>query len=144
MPLPSSFVPATGTNRLVYTPGVQCHPQSFFRLHSDTPVYMYSMTNSCVFYTQYINEFPSISTRLPLYFFWVAGNGLLIYSHHFFVHFKVISILKPGSCFYNKTQSDHKCYPHHLLEKFHFFLRFLRKSQTFEHSQQDLTSSVPH
>lgn len=90
-------------------------------------------------------EFPSMFTRLPLYFFWVAGNGLLIYSRHlFFVHFKVISILKPRSSFYSKIQSDHKCYPHHLLEKFHFFSRFLRKSQSFEHSQQDLTWSGPH
>lgn len=108
---------------------------------------MHSMINSCVFYTQYVksvSSVPCLPTRLPLYFFWIARNGLLIYSHHlFFIHFKVIFILKPGSSFYNKIQSDHKFYPHHLLEKFHFFLRFLHKSQSFEHSQQALTWSGP-
>ena len=114
-----------------------------FRLHSHGLGYMHSMINSRVFYTQYVkcvSSVPCLPTRPPLYFFWIARNGLLIYSHHlFFVHFKVIFILKPGSSFYNKIQSDHKCYPHCLLEKFHFFLRFLHKSQRFEHSQQTLT-----
>lgn len=142
MLLSSSFVPATGTSRQVRTPGVQWH-QSFFRLHSHGLGYMHSMIKSRVFYTQYVkcmSSVPCLPTTLPLYFIWIARNGLLIYSHHlFFVHFKVIFILKPGSSFYNKIQSDHKCYPHRLLEKFHFFLRFLRKSQSFEHSQQALT-----
>lgn len=125
---PSSFIPATGTTMQVCIPEVQCHPQNFFLLHSDALV-LHSFYDQ-VMYVLYsvckMHDFPSVSIRLPLYLFSIAGNGLLIYSHQlFFVLVKAIFILKSGLFFYIYNMSDYKCHPNLLLEKIPFLFMIL-------------------
>lgn len=122
---PSSFIPATGTIMQVCIPEVQCHPQNFFLLHPDAlvlhPLYdqvMYVLHSVCK-----MHDFPSVSIRLPLYLFSIAGNGLLIYSHQlFFVRVKAIFILKSGSFFLYITCQTTNVILTSCWEKFHFFL----------------------